>query len=178
MVVLRTVGKTLNNGKVNEFAVVRMKDHVICPVIGLERYVEGVAEMGVNVRQGFLFRPLDTGKKKVLDEGVSTSAMYSRLRSYLKTLGLDEGETTHSIRGGGGCAVTMALSGYGTSEDIMKHVGWFSENSLERYSRLGIITGVGAVGSMLANVADAPGRAAKIKEIEILKFQQDNYYLY
>ena len=77
-------GVTLKNGKVSEFAVVRMKDHVICPVIGLGRYVEGVTEMGVNVRQGFLFRPLDTGKKKVLDEGVSTSAMYSRrrLRSY------------------------------------------------------------------------------------------------
>ena len=56
----------------------------------------------------------------------------------------------------------MALSGYGTSEDIMKHVGWFSEKSLEMYSRLGKITGVGAVGSMLANVADAPDRAAKI----------------
>ena len=160
LVISRTVGKTLSNGRVNEFAIVRMTDQVICPVAGLERYVEEVAKMGVNVRQGYLFRPLDAGRKKVLDEQVSTSSMYSRLRSYLKTLGLDEGETTHSIRGG--CAVTMAVSGYGSSEDIMKHVGWFSEKSLDRYSRMGTITGVSAVGSMLSKVAEAPDRAANI----------------
>ena len=160
LVITRTVGKTLGNGKTNEFAVVRMEDKVVCPVAALERYVEGAMEMGIDVKKGYLFRPLDQSKKIVLDEPVSSSAMYYRLRSYLKTLGLDEGETTHSIRGG--CAVTLALSGYGTSDEIMKHVGWFTKDSLDRYSRMGRITGVGTVGNMLSSVVDQPDRAANI----------------
>ena len=116
--------------------------------------------MGIDVKKGYLFRPLDQSKKMVLDEPVSSSAMYYRLRSYLKTLGLDEGETTHSIRGG--CAVTLALSGYGTSDEIMKHVGWFTKDSLDRYSRMGRIAGVGTVGNMLSSVVDQPDRVANI----------------
>lgn len=35
--------------------------------------------------------------------------MYERLKFYLKILGIDEGETPHSLRAG--CAITLAIGG-------------------------------------------------------------------
>lgn len=95
-----TVGKTLNNGKVNEFTVMRMDNRSVCPVTGLEKYISGANSVGIDLRYGYLFRPLDRARKLVLEEAVSTSSMYNRLKGYLKDMGIDEGETTHSIRGG------------------------------------------------------------------------------
>ncbi|CAH1789110.1 unnamed protein product [Owenia fusiformis] len=64
--------------------------------------------------------------------------MYDRLRLYLTTLGIFEGETPHSLRAG--CAITLMLSGAAkSSSDIMNHIGWFSYDSVQHYSRSGIM---------------------------------------
>ena len=133
-----TVGKTLSNGKINEFSLLRMDEKVVCPVTGLEKYVQEALLMGVDLSTGYLFRPLDHSGKYVLDAHVTTPLMQSRLKYYLRSLGIDEGETIHGIRGG--CAMTMSVMGCGNREDVMDHVGWFSKKSLERYSRLGKMT--------------------------------------
>lgn len=49
--------------------------------------------------------------------------MYERLKFYLKILGIDEGETPHSLRAG--CAITLAIGGGKVQADgIMSHIGW------------------------------------------------------
>ena len=78
----------------------------------------------------------------------------------MRTLGIDEGETIHGIRGG--CAVTMSVMGSGSPNDIMEHVGWFSRGSLDRYSRMGKITQSTVSGNMMRQVLDLPEGASSI----------------
>lgn len=60
---------------------------------------------------------------RVLDAPVTYSAMYERLKFYLKILGIDEGETPHSLHAG--CAITLAIGGGKVQADgIMSHIGW------------------------------------------------------
>ncbi|XP_071124009.1 uncharacterized protein [Mytilus edulis] len=159
-VITHTVGKTLSNGKKNEFSVMRLDDHSVCPVFGIEKYVSCAGEMGINLTLGYLFRILDCSRKRVLEAPVSHSVMYGRLKSYLWELGMDEGETPHGIRGG--CAVTLAVSGFGNSQDIMDHVGWFSRGSLDRYSRLGKMADKSTVGNLFKQVSDNPSYASSV----------------
>ena len=78
----------------------------------------------------------------------------------MKTLGIDEGESIHGIRGG--CAVTMSVLGSGSPSDIMEHVGWFSRGSLDRYSRMGKMTQSSVSGNMMKQVLDHPEGASNI----------------
>ncbi|XP_052067764.1 uncharacterized protein LOC127707263 [Mytilus californianus] len=144
-----TVGKTLGNGKVNEFSVFRMEDKVICPVFALERYIEGAKNLGVTIETGYLFRTLNLNRTMVLDMPVSSSTMNDRLKKYLTKLCLYEGETPHGIRGA--CAITMALSGINT-HDAMDHIGWSSNSSFKRYSRISKMVGRGSVGSLMRHI--------------------------
>lgn len=53
---------------------------------------------------------------------MSYSDVYERLRTYLRIMDIDDGETPHSFRAG--CAVALALSGsVQTVGQIMRHVG-------------------------------------------------------
>ena len=71
---------------------------------------------------------------KVLDDCMSYSAIYERLKTYLSILGIDDGETPHSMRAG--CAVTLALTGSVDTKGMMDHIGWFSKRrSADYYSR-------------------------------------------
>lgn len=50
-----------------------------------------------------------TENGRVLDAPVTYSAMYERLKFHLKILGIDEGDTPHSLRAG--CAISLAMGG-------------------------------------------------------------------
>ncbi|XP_045197171.2 uncharacterized protein LOC123551928 [Mercenaria mercenaria] len=133
LTVTHTFGKTLrgNRGKVNEFVVPKCADTLICPVNGLNTYVASSKAMGVNLTLGYMFRIVsDSGV--VLDQQVSYSVVYERMRHYLTVLGIYDGETPHSFRAG--CAVSLNVAGC-SSADIMDHVGWFGSESAEYYSR-------------------------------------------
>ena len=54
--------------------------------------------------------------------------MNSRLQTYLKEMGIFDGETVH-----GGCAVTLISTGTDSCAGIMDHVGWRCKGSFERY---------------------------------------------
>lgn len=159
--VTHTVGKTLSNGRKNEFKVMRLDDHSVCPVFALQKYVAGVKDMGVDLSNGYLFRILGGDKKHVLESPVSHSTMYSRLELYLGVLNIDEGETPHSLRGG--CAVTLAASGSEKMGEIMDHVGWFSKKSFDRYSRINRFID-NSVGNLFKEVARSPETASKAFE--------------
>ena len=119
--------------------------------------------MGVDLSCGYLFRVV-TEDARVLDQPVSYSVVYDRLRVYLRKLGADEGETPHSFRAG--CAVTLAMSG-SVSEvgQIMRHVGWFGEGSAEYYSRLpALVESDFVAGRLATSVKDAGMMEEKYRE--------------
>ena len=135
LVFCHTFGKTLRGGnsKKNSFILKRCNDLDVCPVKGLLDYVKFCKTCSVDLSNGYLFRIISEGGK-VLDKSVSYSVIYERLRYYLSTLGIYEGETPHSFRAG--CAITMALTDCADDVlDVMHHIGWFSQESAEYYSR-------------------------------------------
>lgn len=75
-----SVGKTHGNGKVNEFSIMRLKDVSICPVHAIEFYVQGAKDLGISLNTGYLFRTLDSTRKLVTDNPVTSSSMGERLK--------------------------------------------------------------------------------------------------
>jgi hypothetical protein len=132
IMISHTWGKTLRGGRSNTFLLQFCGKDVICPVRGVELYLAECENMGVNLRSGYLFRPVTRGGV-VLDRAATYAVMYERLKFYLHTLGKYSGETPHSLRAG--CAVSLALAG-GSPESIMQHVGWRSREMLDRYARV------------------------------------------
>ena len=93
---------------------------------------------------------------RVLDQPVSYSVIYERLKTYLRVLDIDEGETPHSFRAG--CAVSLAMSGSVKNVgQIMKHIGWFAEGSAEYYSRLPALVESDFVAEKLASSVGEAG---------------------
>ena len=65
-----------------------------------------------------------------MDSPFSSSTAEARLKSYLKDMGADDGETLHGFRSG--CAITLALTGADLSE-IMDHVGWARRHRVKTF---------------------------------------------
>lgn len=149
-VVMHTFGKTLRGGKYNTFIMKRCPDLSICPVLGLDRYISETNDMGCNLKLGYLFRPT-AENGLILSESLSYAAIYSRLKGYLSTLGIDEGETPHSLRGG--CALTMFAAGT-KSEGMMQHVGWHTKESVDLYTRGNVLNDGGVISKRLAESTD------------------------
>lgn len=101
-------GKTLRAGDENVFGVRRNAQAEICPIRGIERYLEVAREIRVDLTRGYLFRPI-TPDLGIKDASFTSSAAESRLKSYLKEMKADSGETLHGFRSG--CAITLALTG-------------------------------------------------------------------
>ena len=99
----------------------------------------------VDLRSGFLFR--STKGSSVTAEPFLGSAVYNRLKFYLGALGLDSGETPHSLRVG--CAITISLLGVPEGA-ILQHIGWRSANMLHRYTDLREVTRPDSPGAVLA----------------------------
>ncbi|KAK3097342.1 hypothetical protein FSP39_008813 [Pinctada imbricata] len=134
LLVNHTYGETLRgDGKCNTFVLKKCKNLSICPVEGINRYLRISKSMGVSLAYGYLFRPMsDLGT--VLNEALSYSAIYERLREYLSRVGLYDGETPHSFRAG--CAVHMLMSKSAESvDDMRQHIGWATDESAKYYSR-------------------------------------------
>ena len=109
-----------------------LKAAMIVTVKGIERYLHDAKLYGIDLSFGYVLHPV-LGAKTVLNESISYSAIYERLKTYLSVLGIDSGETPHSMRAG--CAVTLAMSGKVKTREMMDHIGWSSGKSAEYYSR-------------------------------------------
>ncbi|VDI38058.1 Hypothetical predicted protein [Mytilus galloprovincialis] len=145
-----TFGKTLRGkkGRSNSFVIKRCDDNVVCPVKGLLDFVQFAHSCNVDLTKGYLLRVVSESGR-VLEKPVSYSVVYERLRYYLSTLGIYEGETPHSFRSG--CTVTMALSDSASNVDeVMNHVGWFGKASAEYYGRVNTLIDSEIVASNLA----------------------------
>jgi hypothetical protein len=137
---------------------------VVCPVKGLLDFVRFAKLHNVDLSKGYLFR-IDAECGRVLDKNVSYSVVYERLRYYLSTLGIYEGETPQSFRSG--CAITVTLSGSVEKLDqVMDHVGWFWKPSAEYYCRMLTLIDSGVVALKLVELvyqADAVEREFREK---------------
>lgn len=149
-----TFGKTLRGGsnKCNTFVIKRCDEKIICPVFGLESYFSFMQDHCIPLFPGYLFRIItETGR--ILDKPVSYTSIYERLKTYLVTLGIFDGETPHSLRAG--CAITLAYSECKTDiKGIMNHVGWSTEKTTQYYTRASVIKDASLVADNLAKCAD------------------------
>ena len=118
--------------------------------------------MAVSVSPGYLFRPVSESGR-VLDEPLTYGAMYERLKTYLVTLGLFEGETPHSFRAG--CALTLSLSSSLTSANIKNHVGWASERSAGYYTRSTVLRDSKVTAQALADSVQSSVSASEMFEM-------------
>ena len=133
LVIRHTQGKTASASTPNTFVVRPCGNKIVCPITNLEAYIRGAGVMGIDLKVGHLFRK--TGQSGiVLEAPMSYDVAYDRLKDCLVSLGIYEGETPHSLRGG--CAVTMRLTGAAKgAEELAKHIGWRSSKMPHRYSR-------------------------------------------
>ena len=100
--------KTLRGDRSNLFGIRRCANVKIYPVAAIERYMATKRVMQVDLTDGFLVRPT-TPQGAISPLSISSEAMNSRLKTYLKEAGIHEGETTHSFRSG--CAIILAFRG-------------------------------------------------------------------
>ena len=124
------MGKTLRDGYQNVFEIRRNQQTAICPIRGIELYMDVARQIGINFTTSYLFRPTTT------DDGVRDAPLSSAtasLKLYLKEMKADEGETLHGFRSG--CAITLALTGADLSE-IMEHVGLARRHTALYYVQL------------------------------------------
>ncbi|CAH1264032.1 Hypp2818 [Branchiostoma lanceolatum] len=81
----------------------------------------------------------------------SAAAAGARLKTYLRQLDEDAGETIHSFRAG--AAITLAMSGV-ELEGVMAHVGWKGRATASHYMQLGKVLRHNSPASVLAKAAD------------------------
>ena len=91
----------------------------------------------------------------------SATCIYDKLKHYLVTLGIFNGETPHSFRSG--CAITMGLANPRMSkEGIRNHVGWCSDRSERYYTRSSVLHDSRVVAQCLADAAASSVSVDKI----------------
>ena len=139
-------GKTLRGDSVNTFAVKRCDNQVVCPVCNFERYLSISKLLRIDLSKGYLFRA--TKGNSVLEDPFVGSAIHNRLKSYLRAINSDEGETPHRSRSG--CSITLSLLGV-SKESIASHVGWANSNMVDHYSDLKDLLLPSAPTAVLAN---------------------------
>ena len=93
------IGKTLRGKRTRVFPVRQCENPAICPVRNLEFYMELCKASGMSLQSGYLFRPTSRSGK-ILDAPFLAPSVQARLTLYLDAMGANDGESTHSFRGG------------------------------------------------------------------------------
>lgn len=148
LLVSQTWGKTLRNGNSNVFVIPRVIDSVLCPVLALEELVLAASSFGVPLSKGYVFR-LVREDGSVLAASVGYSTMYQRLKCYLRSIGIDDGETPHSFRSA--CGVNLLLGG-ASEEEIMGHIGWRCKETMRYYCRFNALSSKSLAAARLTSV--------------------------
>lgn len=136
-----SMAKTLRGGeKTNTFMIKE------CLVANLRLYVKLCDLMCVNLREGYLFKVLNS-KSEISKDPFVGSAIANRLTLHLYSAGIYDRETMHSFRSG--CLITLSLLGV-PSEDVARHVGWSSIITADYYSQTGKVMNLDSVATSLA----------------------------
>lgn len=126
------VGKSFSEAAPRPLLFDRSQCRELCLVTELAEYIPAAAECGVQLGHGHLFRTSARAGSTIVDRPVTSSAMTTRLKKHLQAMGCWQGETSHSARVG--CSVTLILLGVNQA-DVKAHVGWRSDEMVERYTR-------------------------------------------
>lgn len=140
-------GKTLRDGAQNVFGIRRNPQVIICPIRGIELYMDVARQIGIDLTKGYLFRPT-TPDNGIKNAPLSSSTAEARLKLYLQDMKADQGETLHGFRSG--CAITLALTGADLSE-IMEHIGWARRHTALYYLQLAKVLNPSGASSKLAD---------------------------
>ena len=167
-----TFGKTLRGGgKTNTFMVKECPDPKTCPVANLKLYVKLCDLMSVNLREGFLFRVLNS-RNEISEEPFVGSSIANRLALHLRSAGIYDGETMHSFRSG--CSITLSLLGV-PAEDVARHVGWSSTVTADYYSQTGKVMNSDSVATSLAmSTALSPVEGRPLASVVTQVFSEKN----
>ena len=153
-------GKTLRGDSQNIFGIKRCANINVCPVRGIESYMELAVGINVDLREGYLFRPTNA-QGFIVNSPLSSDTANSRLRLYLTEMGEYHGETAHGFRAG--CAITLALTGAKLA-DIMEHVGWEREHTAKYYMQLAKVINPEGTAGLLADAADSYSEGGAIED--------------
>lgn len=152
--------KTLREGDVHVFAFKRGKNKTICPVQGIELYVNMCGLLKLQLSPGFLFRSVSKSGG-ISCQGFETAAAQARLDNYTKKLkGQLSGErfTMHGFRSG--AAVSLALAGV-EMRNIMDHIGWRSSKTALHYIKVKQVMNPAGAASVLADLDPQTGQTYK-----------------
>ena len=135
------------------FGVRRNTQATICPIRGIERYIEVTRDIRVDLTCGNRFRP-STPDFGIKDAPFTSLAAESRLKGYIKEMNADDGETLHGFLFG--CAITLALTGAYLTE-IMDHLGWTRRHTAPYYMQLAkVLNPAGASARLASNIGTEP----------------------
>jgi len=79
-------GKALREGDENVIGIRRNPQTTICPIRGIERYLDVAREIHVDRTRGYLFRPT-TPNGGIQDSPSTSAAAEARLKIYVKKMG-------------------------------------------------------------------------------------------
>ena len=125
-----TVGKTIRSADGDLLVVPPVPEEPsLCPVAAFDRYIAACSSAGLDLRSGYLFRPLSPRGDSVRNVPYSSNATTRRLRLYLPDLDL----TAHGSRAG--CAVTLLMLG-ATAESVKEHCRLATDKVFKHYTQL------------------------------------------
>ena len=146
-------GKTLRDGDENVLGVRRNVQAQICPIRGIERYMEVMRDTRVDLMCGYLFPPI-TPDLGIKDAPFTSSATESHLKGYLKEMNANNGKTLHGFPSS--CVITLALTGADLAE-IMDHVVWTRCHTALYYMQLAkVLNPAGASAQLASNIGIQP----------------------
>ena len=143
--------KSLRDGTSNLFAIKRYKEASLCPVVAIETYIRICDLIGIPIRQGFLFRPINPSGE-IMPTFFDSSAAQARLSVYTQQLPHIFGGRRTTLHGMSGCAISLALSGTDLGT-IMDHVGWKTTSTARHYIKLNQVLHPGGAGDTLAGIS-------------------------
>lgn len=126
------VGKSFSETTPRLLLFDRSDNPELCLVSEMQAYLTGAESCGISLKGGYLFRTCARGGATITPSPATSSAMTTRLKKHLQTIGAWDGETSHSARVG--CSVALILLG-ATPNDVKAHIGWQSDQMVQRYTR-------------------------------------------
>jgi integrase len=127
-----TVGKQWQGEAHNDLIIKRCSEEEICPCRAMEKYCEWAKHLGSDLTVGFVFRAINR-QGALSCHRWTAEAAYKQLKTHLRAINLDEGETPHGIRGAH--AISVLLKGV-EPRVAMSHVGWKATSTFSHYSRM------------------------------------------
>ena len=126
-----TVGKTIRSAAGDLLVVPPVPEEPsLCPVAAFDRYIAARAAAGLDLRSGYLFRPLNRPLgMSARNMPFSSNTATRRLRFYLP----DSDLTAHGSHAG--CAITLLMLG-ASPESVKDHCRWATDRVFKHYTQL------------------------------------------